>query len=206
MGFLRKINNIGIYQITNQINGKSYIGSSKDIHHRLLQHKSILIRDKHYNKYLQRSVNIHGIENFIFSPLVSCPPEYLTKLEQWFINSTNSEYNELRIAHSVKGFKHTEETKRKISASSKNRPPISEETRKRLILARLRFRHSDQSKRKIGTYNANRFSKKTKCLNTGEQFNSVKEAANKMNLCKVAIAQSCRNGRLIYKTYKFIYI
>ena len=57
---------IGIYQIKNVINGKSYIGKSVDIHSRKFQHKSALLKNKHHNSHLQASFNKHGEEAFRF--------------------------------------------------------------------------------------------------------------------------------------------
>jgi len=44
---------LGIYKITNLKNGKVYIGSSKNIKRRLIEHKSRLKNNKHINKYFQ---------------------------------------------------------------------------------------------------------------------------------------------------------
>lgn len=63
---------IGIYKIENRINGKIYIGKSKNIKKRFIQHKYYLtkgLNPKTYNRYLKNSVEKHGIENFCFSVL-----------------------------------------------------------------------------------------------------------------------------------------
>jgi predicted GIY-YIG superfamily endonuclease len=39
---------IGIYKITNTINGKYYIGSSTRIEHRIQEHKCYLGQNKHH--------------------------------------------------------------------------------------------------------------------------------------------------------------
>lgn len=204
MAFLQTTTNIGIYQITNQVNGKSYVGSSRGVYRRLMQHRSTLTRSAHYNKYLQRSVNIHGIEKFIFRQIAACPVEYLTKLEQWFLDNICNKYNYLKVANSVKGFRHTKEAKRRISIAMKNRV-VSEETKEKLRITSAAKRHSDKAKKLIGSYNKKRFSKKVRCINTGETFPSIKEAAASMGLCKVAIGESCLKGRIIREYYRFEY-
>lgn len=50
--------------IKNLINGKVYIGSSIDIYRRWVRHRGDLRHKKHSNKYLQRSFNKYGEENF----------------------------------------------------------------------------------------------------------------------------------------------
>lgn len=56
----------GIYKITNIINGKFYIGSSKDIEFRLEEHKKHLFGGYHINIKLQNAWNKYGHDKFIF--------------------------------------------------------------------------------------------------------------------------------------------
>jgi len=61
------INNVsGIYKITNKINNKMYIGSSKNMPIRLNQHLKDLIADKHHSYKLQNDFNEFGIDVFTF--------------------------------------------------------------------------------------------------------------------------------------------
>lgn len=53
-----------IYIILNKINGKFYIGSTKDLHKRKLKHFRELRNNIHHCIHLQRSVNKHGLKNF----------------------------------------------------------------------------------------------------------------------------------------------
>lgn len=60
---------IGIYSIVNVINGKRYIGKSKDIEVRIKAHKAALkkeVRGKDVNRYLFSSVKKYGLDNFRF--------------------------------------------------------------------------------------------------------------------------------------------
>lgn len=54
----------GIYRIVNTVNGKCYIGSSKDIDKRVRQHMGKLRAGTHINPYLQNAYNKYGEESF----------------------------------------------------------------------------------------------------------------------------------------------
>lgn len=80
----------GIYKITNIVNNKYYIGSSKDIEGRFKNHKSHLKRNKHRNGKLQSSYNKHGLDSFIFEILEilddSVTKEDLLRVEQTYLD------------------------------------------------------------------------------------------------------------------------
>lgn len=57
---------IGIYKIENLINHKMYIGQTIDFNRRIYLHIHYLNANRHCNKYLQRSWNEYGSENFKF--------------------------------------------------------------------------------------------------------------------------------------------
>lgn len=54
----------GVYQIVNELNGHRYIGSSKNIQHRILTHRSSLRRNNHHSIYLQNAFNKYGDDNY----------------------------------------------------------------------------------------------------------------------------------------------
>lgn len=109
--------NIGIYIITNTINGKFYIGSSSDIQQRFYNHKSKLLNKTHINLHLQNSVNKYGFENFKFQVLANCPFENLDSLEQWYVDNLKPHYNIRKFVESNRGIVLKEEHKEKISNS-----------------------------------------------------------------------------------------
>lgn len=55
-----------IYKITNLINNKVYIGSTKSYNRRISYHKSDLNNNKHINNHLQAAWNKYGKDNFLF--------------------------------------------------------------------------------------------------------------------------------------------
>ena len=78
---------IGIYKITNKINGKVYIGQSIDIKRRWKDHRT------HYKngKYpLYFAMIKYGIENFSFEVIEECEKEKLNDREIYWISFYNS--------------------------------------------------------------------------------------------------------------------
>lgn len=82
----------GIYQIFNTINGKSYIGSSVNIHERWNRHKYELNNGRHHSDYLQRAWNKYGPNNFELIILFESTGNLLI-LEKQFIDRLKPEYN-----------------------------------------------------------------------------------------------------------------
>ena len=59
----------GIYAIVNKVNGKQYVGSSKDIQNRFVRHKYDLKNNKHINLHLQNAWNKYHEDSFDFEIL-----------------------------------------------------------------------------------------------------------------------------------------
>lgn len=90
---------IGIYKITNTINGKIYVGQSVNIEERLAEHKLIPFRQNRSTYYYPLYVDMrqYGITNFTFEILEECKREELNQKEQLYItlyNSYNNGYNQ----------------------------------------------------------------------------------------------------------------
>ena len=84
---------IGIYKITNKINGKSYIGLSINIEERFKEHYR---QDKEKGKVLYSAFQKYGIENFDFSIIELCSTEELNEKEKYWIayyDTYNNGYN-----------------------------------------------------------------------------------------------------------------
>src|SRR3989304_8634000 len=90
----------GIYEIRNIINNKIYIGSTKNLKRREADHFRSLCDNIHRNKYLQRSFNKYGKENFEFKILLICDSITRVFYEQIYIDKLKPEYNIYRVANS----------------------------------------------------------------------------------------------------------
>ena len=135
----KTIGNIGIYKIENLANNKVYIGLSSNLNKRFYEHKRLLILNTHTNRYLQRSWNKYGQDNFIFEILEICNKDDLSNKEIYYIqkydsfingyNSTsgglnNYKYNgkiKITMSKKIKGRKLSLETRKKMSDSKYNK-------------------------------------------------------------------------------------
>lgn len=84
---------IGIYKITNQINGHSYIGLSTNIHSRWLAHLSPRSWERDSENPLYRAFIKYGTDNFKFEVLEECEPEELGEREKYYIALYNTYYD-----------------------------------------------------------------------------------------------------------------
>lgn len=75
---------IGIYKVTNKINGKSYVGQSVDIQRRWTEHKNINGKATSASA-VRASIKKYGVESFTFEVLEECRLEELNKREAYWI-------------------------------------------------------------------------------------------------------------------------
>ena len=136
---------IGIYKITNKLNGKVYIGQSIDIDTRWRQH--INAKD---NVLIHKSIQKYGAENFSFELLLECPADMLDVWERDMIALYDcispKGYN---LTEGGGGCKCSEETRLKMSNARKG-IHLSEETRLKMSNIRKGIHLSEETKIKIG--------------------------------------------------------
>ena len=101
----------GVYRITNTITGDFYIGSSKNVKHRLADHKCPSTWNRCPNNQLYQDMQKYGVDKFVFEILEEVEPEQLKETEQQFIEMLKPTYNN----YNAKGLdaKRQKETKRK---------------------------------------------------------------------------------------------
>ena len=82
----------GIYQITNLINQKQYIGQSIDITRRWWEHKARAfdINNNCYHKPLYQAFRKYGLENFELIILELCEPQELNEREAYYIEKLHT--------------------------------------------------------------------------------------------------------------------
>lgn len=76
---------LGIYRITNNLNGKTYVGQSVDIAERFRQHIKCGLGIDTPNNKLYKAMLEDGVENFSFEVLEYCTVENLNTNEVYWI-------------------------------------------------------------------------------------------------------------------------
>lgn len=109
----------GIYMIKNTDTGKVYIGSAVDIQARWREHRWQLKHGFHHSIYLQRANDKYGESSFEFSIIEEVPNESLLIREQHWLDHFQSYkyifgYNICRMARNSSGYRHTDESIRKM--------------------------------------------------------------------------------------------
>lgn len=160
----------GIYQIRNIVNGRVYVGKSKDIPFRWKGHLSNLRAGTHPNRPLSSDWAAFGESNFVFEVLEYCEESLLRSKEmEWSrrlrsfdkehgynflcdfdgFNGKHAEYTKAQIGKTLSGIKRSEETRKKQREYAKNRPPEVIEKLRAAALAQHR-RISDAERKEIG--------------------------------------------------------
>lgn len=114
---------LGIYYLINNINGHSYIGSSKNIANRMKNYlnKANLKSKQNSNMPIIKALLKYGYNNFSLWIIEYVPINKLSIRETYYITNIIPYYNVLKEGYSSIGFKHTEETKKLLKELAKNR-------------------------------------------------------------------------------------
>ena len=99
----------GIYKITNELNGKCYIGQSIDIYTRWRSHRSKYVQQHYHNKALYRAFAKYGIDNFRFEIIERCKRTELDMREKYWIkryDSYNNGYNMTKGGQGIRDYSH----------------------------------------------------------------------------------------------------
>lgn len=129
----------GIYLVYNNASKKGYVGSSENVRKRRNNHLSSLRSGQHSSTHLQYAFNKYGEDAFKFYLLEQYDGEDILEREAAWIcaykaNERTHGYNSRIYVENNLGFRHTDETKRKISRNRKAKGTgarnLSEETRR----------------------------------------------------------------------------
>jgi len=194
-----------IYLRTNLVNGKQYVGQATDFKRREYQWKNI--STPYAGDYINKAREKYGIENWKVEVLKECEAiDELNYWEKYYIETLNTKrpygYNLNDGGKGQVGFKHSEESKDKMSKSQMGKrkgihrteevkKKISEATKGiRRSLGMTGHKHSNESKKKMAE------SKK------GKQSNAAKKVFQYKNGVLVRIYDSVKDA-IILNNFKF---
>lgn len=84
-----------VYKIVNTTTGDFYVGSSKNVKRRWIEHRSPSVWKKQPNNSLYQDMQKYGVDKFRLQILAPVMPEYLKQVEQEFIEMLNPSYNRI---------------------------------------------------------------------------------------------------------------
>jgi len=108
-----------VYEISNTIDNRVYVGSTINLNKRWNEHKRDLLNNKHQNIHLQRFVNKYGLNVLIFNVLEKINNKNILIREQHYLNIIKNKFNIAENSSApMMGKSHTEEAIKKISQHS----------------------------------------------------------------------------------------
>lgn len=128
----KEVKVLGIYLIKNRINGKCYVGQSRNIQRRWIAEKGAAFNPnvKAYNYPLSKAIRKYGVENFEFTVLEKCQFGELNQRECFWINELKPEYNQTSGGnYQVFGklnFNQVQEIQETLSKESEEKVKISD--------------------------------------------------------------------------------
>jgi group I intron endonuclease len=188
------------YKITNIVNGKIYVGKTKNIQTRWASHRSRAFnpKDRRYNFPLSCAIRKYGVPNFTFEVLQICETEEeINYYEEIYISKFHTNiniyggdfgYNLTNGGEKNAGRKHTKETIVKMK------------------LAHQGILHTKESKEKIGkAHEGMRHSEETKNIIreafSGEKSITAKLTLNLVNMIREEYASSLFSQQQLAEKY-----
>lgn len=128
----------GVYTITAPSGGQ-YVGSAVNFSKRWTAHRHHLRRGTHPNKALSSAAKKYGISGLEFRTIIVCRPDDVLMYEQLAIDALKPRYNSLRFAGHSTGWRHSEETRARISEvhTGRIRGPMSDVTKQKIRAAQV---------------------------------------------------------------------
>ena len=131
------------------------------------------------NQVLQNNLNRY--KYYVLWTIDDCTDNHLNQMEIYFINKYNPKFNFTKGGDGISGFKHSEESKQKMSKNNarywkgKKR---SEEARQKMSEAKKDKKLSDEHKRKISENNARYWEGKKLSKETRQKMSESKKGTN----------------------------
>lgn len=211
----------GVYRWVNNLNGKTYVGSGVNLAKRLGSYYNNNELNRN-SRPIKDALLKYGHKNFTLEILEYCPQTRLIEREQFYLDLLIPEYNILKYAYSLLGFKHSQESIEKLKAkvispehkeilsSIHKGKLVSEETRNKLAAATARYRKDNplvpEALANIRAKTIAREGVSVSVLNT--QTNEIKEFTNQteagefVGISRQAVYNAIKRGSLVGGVYR----
>jgi group I intron endonuclease len=185
-------NKSGIYRWVNNISKNTYVGSAINLSKRLRSYYQKAELTKKNARPINQALLKYGYSNFSLEILEYCSKDNLLERENYYLDTLKPEYNILKYAYSLLGYKHTaksiEKLKSKkispehkllISLTHKNKI-VNDETRAKLSAAIADFRAKNPlSEEKLANLRNKSIEREGVAVSVfNSQTNEVKEFTN----------------------------
>jgi len=216
-------NKSGIYRWKNNINNKTYIGSGIDLAKRIGSYYRLSELTRN-SRPIDLALMKYGHNNFTLEILEYCTKDNILEREQLYLDKYEPEYNVLKKAGSLLGYKHSEETLEKLRAkivsdetkklisSIHSGKDVSQETRDKLSAAITKYKNNNSlSIETIEKLRAKRIEREEVAvtvinIETKEEvnFTNQTEAGLYLKVTRQAIYNAIKRNKLIDGKYKII--
>lgn len=181
----------GIYLITNNINGKKYIGQSRNLVKRWNDHK-VEARHNRSTLLVHNAMREYGIDNFSFDILLECPIDMLDVWESDMIRLYDTFVpNGYNIRDGKKGI--TEEERLKLSERMKENNPMKNPEVVKKVSMKMTGRKQDKERviRNSKYTNILQFSKDGKFIKKWDLISEIEKELDIDHCC----IYGCLNGK-----------
>lgn len=196
---------IGIYKITNKVNGKMYIGGSTNLKHRKRDHFKPYRINKFKHLPIYEAMIEFGRENFKFEVIEECSAEDLEERENYYLEKYKSYENGYNVSSHAISMKDEEISNNYAEMTRKRnfKNWADEEYREQMSKANSEFQkerlkdpeylaeksaqlkqYTDSIKRPVGQYD--------KQGNLIAKFEGVREAERALDLPNDSVGKVCR--------------
>lgn len=218
---LENKNKPGIYRWINKLNNNTYIGSGLDLSKRIKEYLNIS-ELKRNPRPIHAALLKYGYENFLLEIIEYCRADELIKREQYYLDLLNPEYNVLKYAYSLLGYKHTPETIAKLKLKEVTQElkdilstvhsgkEVSQETRDKLSLATTNYKkHNALSPEALANITAKTTEREgvaVTLLNTQTneelEFPTLTKAGEYLDIKRQAIRNAIKRESLVKGLYR----
>jgi group I intron endonuclease len=211
---------IAVYAIKCKTNNKAYIGVSYNVDKRWKQHKNELLKNKHHNHPLQNAYNKYGTGAFEYSTIYETNDYELARnvegalllkfFGKWLFNTTNKNAGFMpgnkicvgrkqskktieKIVKARQGYKHTSESKAKISKALLGNTYT------------LGYKHTEEAKQKqreASRGNPTRFKPLTAYIKDGVTYLGSIEASIKTNIPRTTLMKHAKLNKNGWSCYR----